>query len=200
MELNFDEKKKMLIDGLNCVRSNSLAIVPIDHCRGTVRRSIEYQIRYLATLYTSAIGALWWTLKLECHIAHAYFWQTFLTKEAQFGAVQHYRCCVVAIRLNLNRMLEEHMERVARPVREKFGIIFGQHTAQSFQIDLYIIICCTGRWSIQSKANDEYAFVHRELYRIAAATIAPLIAAIGTRLESMAHLSFQAQARLGRIR
>lgn len=163
------------------------------------RRPIENQFRYLATLYASAICTLRRTLKLKVHIAHAHLGHALLPEETQLGAVQYHWCRVVTIRFDLYWILKEHVKRIARTIREKFRIILGKHTAQSFQIDFHIVIGGSGGWAIQAETDDENAFVHRKLYRIATAAVAPLVRSISTRLESMTHLGLETGTRLNWI-
>jgi len=93
--------------------------------------SVEDQLWDLTTLHSSAVGALRRALELECHVAHEHLRHALLAEETEFIAVEDYGGGVIALRLDLNRIFEEHVERVARSVREELGVVLGKRATQA---------------------------------------------------------------------
>lgn len=157
--------------------------------------AVENKLWYLATLHASAVGALRRALKLKVHVAHAHLGHALLTKKAQLGAVQNDGRRVETVRFHLDRILEKHMERVARSVRIEMRPILREHPSHALQFNLHIVVRSAGRRTVQPKAHNKNTLVHGKLNRIAASAIAPLVAAICTRLEAMAHLRLETRSR-----
>ena len=94
----------------------------------------------------------------------------------------------------LNGLFEVDVERVAGSVGKEFGVVFGQDAAQSFELDADAVIGGAIGRPVQAETDDEDALVDAELDAVAAAAVAPLVAAVGRRLEPVADLLFQSGA------
>lgn len=136
----------------------------------------------------STVGAFGTTLKLKVHAADRRLRHAFLTEETQLSAVQYCTRRVRTFRLDLYRILEVNVERVARTVREELGVVLREDIPESLELNLNVVIRSTGRASVQSETHYEYPFVDAELDGVATTPVSPLIRSIRARLESMAHL------------
>ena len=94
----------------------------------------------------------------------------------------------------MNGLFEVDVKGVARSVREEFGVVFGQYATESLQFDADAVIGGSVGRAVESEADDEYALIDAELNAVAASAIAPLIAPIGRRLESVTLLLFQSSS------
>ena len=86
-------------------------------------------------------------------------------------------------------MPEVDVERVAAAVGEEVGRVFGQYPSQPLQLHAHAVVGGAVGRAVQAEADDEDPLVDAELDAVAAAAVAPLVAAVGGGLEPMAHLS-----------
>jgi hypothetical protein len=151
-------------------------------------RSVEDEFRYLSTLDTSAVGALGRALVLESDRAHSDFAHALLAKIAELLSVEHRRRHVEGLGLDLDWVLEKHLEGVARAVREELRLVFCKDSAEPLQLDFDIVVSRAVRGTIKTEANHEYPLVDAELDAVTAAPVAPLVVAVGARLEPVTQL------------
>lgn len=151
-------------------------------------RSVENEFRYLSPLDTGAVGALGRALELESDRADGDFAHALLAKIAELLSVEHRRSHVEGLWLNLDRVLEEDLEGVAGTVREELRLILGKDPAKPLQFDFDVVVSCTIRGTIETKANHEYPLVDAELDAVTAAPVAPLVVAVCARLEPVTQL------------
>ena len=142
-------------------------------------RSVEDEFRYLSALDTGAVGALGRALELESDRADGDFAHALLAKVAELLAVEHCRRHVEGLGLDLDRVLEEDLEGVARAVREELRLILGKDPAQPLQLDFDVVVSRAVRGTIKTKADHEYSLVDAELDAVATAPVAPLVVAVG---------------------
>ena len=151
-------------------------------------RSVEYQLGYLSALHARAIRTLATALELEGDTADCRLGHAFLTEVAQLAPVEDRARRVEVLWLDLNRILEVHVERITGAVRKELGVVLGEHAAQPLQLDTHVVVGGTGRATVEAEADDEDALVDAELDRVAAASVAPLIRSVCARLESVTYL------------
>lgn len=151
-------------------------------------RAVKYELGDLAALDAGAVGALRAALELKVDTADGRFGHAFLAEVAKLGAVENGACRVHALGLDLDRVFEVHVEGVARAVGEELGVVLREHAARLLQLDLDRVIRCPGRTPVEPKADDEDAFIHAELDRVAATPVTPLIRPVRAGLESVADL------------
>lgn len=152
------------------------------------RRPIENQLGYLPALYAGAVGALGTALKLKVHAADRRLGHTLLPKEAQLAAVQYRARRVRALRLDLYRIFEVHVERVAGAVGEELGVVLREDVPEPLQLYLDVVVRGARRTPIKPETHHEYPLVDAELNRVATASVPPLIRPVRARLKSVANL------------
>lgn len=108
------------------------------------RRPVENQFGNLSALDTGAVRAFGTTLKLKVHAADRRLRHAFLTEETQLPAVQYRTRRVRTFRLDLYRILEVNVERVARTIGEELGIILRKDISESFKLYFNVVIRSTG--------------------------------------------------------
>ena len=163
------------------------------------RRAVKDELGNLSSLDARPVGALGRALELERDVADVHFAQTLLAKVAELRSVEDGRRRVERVRLHLNRLLKVDVERVARSVREEFGVVLGQHTSEPFQFDADAVVGRAVGRAVEAEADDEDALVHAELDAVAPAPVAPLVAPVGRRLEPVANLRLQSGTRLAAV-
>lgn len=152
------------------------------------RRPVENQLGNLPALNAGAVGAFGAALKLKVHAANRRLRHALLAEKAQLPAVQYCTGRVRALRLDLYRILEVNVKRVARAVGEELGVVLRENVPEPLQLYLNVVVRGTGRAPVQPEAHHEYPLVDAELNRVAAAPVPPLVRPIRAGLESMAHL------------
>lgn len=151
-------------------------------------RSVEDEFRYLSSLDTGAVGALGRALELKSDRANGDFAHALLAKIAELLPVENRRGHVKGLGLDLDRVFEKHLKGVAGAVREELRLVLCENPAKPFQLDFDVIVSCAVRGTIETKADHEYSLVDAELDAVTAAPVAPLVVAVGARLEPVTQL------------
>lgn len=154
--------------------------------------SIEDELGDLPSLHPRPIGAIRGALELKSHFPTLHLCHPLLSEVAQLISVQDHAGCVEGVGLDLDRVLEPHGERVAGAVGEVLAEVLSQQHSLTLQLDLGAVFCRAATRSVQSEAGDKDSFIHGELYTVTAAPVTPLVAPVGTGLESVASLGAQA--------
>lgn len=151
-----------------------------EHSVFIVGRSVKDQFGNLAALHACPVRAFRRALELERDGPNSHFAHPLLSEVAQLAAVEYRRCRVERFRLNLDWVLEVYMEGVAGTIAEEFCVALCEDTAYSFEFNFYVVISSAVRGTVQTKSDDEYSTVDRELYAVAAAAVSPLVGAVCT--------------------
>lgn len=154
--------------------------------------SVEDELGNLPSLHPCPISAVRGALELKSHFATLHLCHPLLPKVAQLVSIQDHAGCVEGVGLNLDRILEPHGEGVAGAVGEVLAEVLSQQHSLTLQLNFGTVFCRAAARSVESKPGDKYSFIHCELYTVTAAPITPLIAPVGTGLESVAPLGAQA--------
>lgn len=96
------------------------------HASGSEFSSIEYKFGDLPSLYPSAISAIRGALKLDSHFAALNFRHAFLSKVAEFVAIQDHTGCVEGVWLYLHWVLKPHGEGIAGAIGEVLAQVLPQ--------------------------------------------------------------------------
>lgn len=153
---------------------------------------VEDELGNLPSLHPCPISAVGGALELKSHFATLHLRHPLLSEVAQLVSIQDHAGRVEGVGLDLDRILEPHGEGVAGAVGEVLAEVLSQQHPLTLQFDLGTVFCRATAWSVESEPGDKYSFVHRKLYTVTAAPVAPLIAPVGTGLESVAPLGVQA--------
>ena len=153
--------------------------------KSSVRSAEEEQLWYLAPLHPGPIGAVRRTLKLEGDLPTLHFGQPFLPKVAEFRPIQHRTGRVEGVLLNLDRIVKEHGEGVAGPVRLELGHVLAEEQSVFLQLDSNEVLGRAVARPVKPEAHDENALVDGELDAVTAPAVAPLVAAVGGGLEAV---------------
>lgn len=158
------------------------------HASGSEFSSIEYKFEDLPSLYPSAISAIRGALKLDSHFAALNFRHAFLSKVAEFVAIQDHTGCVEGVWLYLHWVLKPHGEGIAGAIGEVLAQVLPQDNPLPLEFNLGTVFCRATAGAVQPKASDEHSFINCKLDAVTATPVAPLIAPIGTRLETVTAL------------
>lgn len=154
--------------------------------------SVEDELGNLPPLHPRPVGAIGGALELKSHFPTLHLCHPLLSEVAQLIPVQDHAGRVEGVGLDLDRVLEPHGERVAGAVGEVLAEVLSQQHSLTLQLDLGAVFCRAATRSVQSEPGDKHSLIHGELYTVTAAPVTPLVAPVGTGLESVASLGAQA--------
>ena len=174
----------------NFLSVRKLRIITVNSYGNTL--TIEYDLRYLPTLYSRSIGAFWWALKLKCHFPTVHFCHSFLSEVAQLWAVKDGTGSVKRIWFHLNWIVKHDGERVTGTVREEPCVCLSQDETVLLQFNFHLVFGSTIARAVQSETGNKDSPIHSKLNAVTASPVPPLIASVCWWLKTVAFLRKQA--------